>query len=91
MFQPKPNQRSGYRCYTRKALESINLNEVKSNGYAFQIEMVYRIFKAGLKISEIPIIFYERENGGSKMNKGIIKEAVLLPFRLMIELITEGK
>lgn len=76
---------SGYRCYTRKALEAIELKRVKSNGYAFQIEMVYRGHKKGLKIAEIPIIFYERGGGGSKMDKRIVKEAVLLPFKLMIE------
>lgn len=76
---------SGYRCYTRKALELINLDRIKSNGYAFQIEMVYRAFKAGIKITEIPIIFYERNGGSSKMNKKIIREAVLLPFKLIIE------
>lgn len=76
---------SGYRCYSRKGLESINLDFIRSNGYAFQIEMVYRMYKAGIKIAEIPIIFYERNSGKSKMNKKIIKEAVLLPFRFMID------
>lgn len=76
---------SGYRCYTRKAVEAIEIDKVKSNGYAFQIEMVHRGFKKGLKIAEIPIIFYERENGGSKMSGKIVREAILLPFRLKIE------
>ena len=74
---------SGYRCYTRRALQKINLDIIKSNGYAFQIEMVYYAWKSGLKITEIPIIFYERESGGSKMSKKIIKEAAILPFRLI--------
>ena len=73
---------SGYRCYTGRALQKINLDIIKSNGYAFQIEMVYYAWKNGLRITEIPIIFYERESGGSKMNKKIIYEAVLLPFKL---------
>jgi len=76
---------SGYRCYTSKALEAIELGRVKSNGYAFQIEMVYRGYKKGLKVAEIPIIFYERGGGGSKMNGNIVREAVLLPFKLMLE------
>lgn len=76
---------SGYRCYTRKTLELINLDKINSNGYAFQIEMVYRAFKAGLKIAEIPIIFYERNGGSSKMNRMIVIEAVLLPFRLILK------
>jgi dolichol-phosphate mannosyltransferase len=76
---------SGYRCYTRKALETVDLDAVESNGYAFQIEMVYRISKAGFKIAEIPIIFYERNGGSSKMDRKIVREAVLLPFRLLME------
>lgn len=78
---------SGYRCYTRRALETIGLDGVKSNGYAFQIEMVYRGHKKELGIAEIPIIFYERNGGGSKMNRQIVKEAVLLPLKLKIEAI----
>lgn len=76
---------SGYRCYTKTALKAIGLEKVKSNGYAFQIEMVYRGFMNGLKIAEIPIIFYERESGGSKMSRKIVREAVLLPFKLRLE------
>ncbi|MBF0330077.1 MAG: polyprenol monophosphomannose synthase [Nitrospirae bacterium] len=74
---------SGYRCYTRKALKELNLDLVKSNGYAFQIEMVYRIHKSGTNIAEIPIIFYERGEGSSKMSRKIVREAVLLPFKLI--------
>ena len=76
---------SGFRCYTSKALEAIGLERIKSNGYAFQIEMVYRGYKKGLKVAEIPIIFYERGGGGSKMSQKIIREAVLLPFKLKME------
>jgi dolichol-phosphate mannosyltransferase len=76
---------SGYRCYTSKALETIGLERIKSNGYAFQIEMVYRGYKKGLKVAEIPIIFYERGGGGSKMSGKIVREAVLLPFKLRME------
>jgi dolichol-phosphate mannosyltransferase len=73
---------SGYRCYTRKALEAADLDTIRSNGYAFQIEMVYRLRKAGLRIIEIPIIFHERRGGTSKMNRKIVREAAFLPFRL---------
>ncbi len=73
---------SGYRCYTRKALERTNLDTIRSNGYAFQVEMVYRLRKARLRIAEIPIIFYERSGGISKMDKKIVFEAALLPLRL---------
>jgi dolichol-phosphate mannosyltransferase len=78
---------SGYRCYTSKALKTIGLERIKSNGYAFQIEMVYRGYKKGLKVAEIPIIFYERGGGGSKMSGKIVREAVLLPFKLRAEAI----
>jgi dolichol-phosphate mannosyltransferase len=74
---------SGYRCYTKDALKKINLDKINSNGYAFQIEMVYYAYKYSLKIAEIPIIFYERETGGSKMSKKIVREAVILPFKLI--------
>lgn len=76
---------SGFRCYSRKALERINLDGVRSSGYAFQIEMAYRIKRAGLRIGEIPIIFYERTYGKSKMSGGIIKEAIILPWRLRLD------
>jgi dolichol-phosphate mannosyltransferase len=73
---------SGYRCYSRRALESINLEGIHSNGYAFQIEMAYRIVTAGLSVSEMSITFYEREYGYSKMSKKIIGEAIFIPWRL---------
>ncbi len=73
---------SGYRCYSRKALTSIGLESINSNGYAFQIEMAYLTVTAGLKVGEIPIVFYERGSGSSKMSFEIIKEAALLPWRI---------
>jgi len=73
---------SGFRCYSRKVLENIKLDNIKSNGYAFQIEMAYRAYKAGFKIGEIPIIFYERNSGSSKMSKKIISEAAIMVWRL---------
>ncbi|NTU41934.1 MAG: polyprenol monophosphomannose synthase [Nitrospirales bacterium] len=75
---------SGYRCYTRCALESIGLEGIRSNGYSFQIEMVYRAYKRSLRISEVPIIFYERNGGSSKMSRSIVREAAMLPFRLRL-------
>ncbi len=79
---------SGYRCYTSKALKAIGLEKIKSNGYAFQIEMVYRGNVKGLKIAEMPIIFYERGGGGSKMSRNIVREAVFLPLKLHFEAIS---
>ncbi|MCS7203726.1 MAG: polyprenol monophosphomannose synthase [Thermodesulfovibrio sp.] len=75
---------SGYRCYRRNVLESIDFDRIKSNGYAFQIEMVYRAYKKGFKIGEIPIIFYERNSGSSKMNKKIVREAALMVWKLRL-------
>jgi dolichol-phosphate mannosyltransferase len=67
---------AGFICYQRKVLESINLDKIEFVGYAFQIEMKYRTFCKEFKIIEIPIIFTDRTQGKSKMNNGIITEAV---------------
>lgn len=66
---------AGYKCYTRKALESINYHIIPFKGYAFQICMKYGIRKKGLKIIEVPITFIDRQYGTSKMSTGIFKEA----------------
>ncbi len=76
---------SGFRCYSRQALQAIDLDRVHSNGYAFQIEMAYSVDAAGFKVHEMPIIFYERNYGSSKMSKRIVREAAVLPWRLRIE------
>ena len=82
---------SGYRAYTKEALEKIDLSRIESNGYSFQIEMAYYAVKAGLNVVEHPIIFYERESGGSKMSRKIVFEAVLLPFKIHLAKIFGGK
>jgi dolichol-phosphate mannosyltransferase len=73
---------SGFRCYSKEALESVDLDAVRSEGYAFQIEMAYRVSSKRLTIGEIPIIFYERASGSSKMSKKIVWEAVVLPWKV---------
>jgi dolichol-phosphate mannosyltransferase len=73
---------SGFRCYRRRVLESINLQDIRSNGYSFQIETAYRTALHGFVIKEIPIIFVERELGRSKMSRSIIWEAVLMVWKL---------
>ncbi len=78
---------SGFRCYSRDALTSIDLDGIHSTGYGFQIEMVFRISVAGYCIGEIPIIFYERTAGASKMSNKIIREATVLPWRLRLTLL----
>lgn len=75
---------SGYRCYRREVLERIDLESIKSNGYAFQIEMAYRAYQKSFRIGEIPIIFYERNSGSSKMSKKIVREAALMVWRLRL-------
>ena len=66
---------AGFKCYTRKVLETIDLDKVKMKGYGFQIEMKYSTYKLGFKIKEVPIIFVDRTEGTSKMNSGIFGEA----------------
>jgi dolichol-phosphate mannosyltransferase len=72
----------GFKCFRRNVLESIDLNSVKSNGYAFQIEMSYRVWKRGFSLVEIPIIFVDRAEGISKMSKKIVREAIWMVWRL---------
>lgn len=72
----------GFKCFRRKVLETIDLSSVKSNGYAFQIEMSFRAWKKGFRIAEIPIVFVDRTEGESKMSKRIVREAVWMVWRL---------
>jgi len=72
----------GYKCFRRSVLEAIDLSAVRSNGYAFQIEMSFRAWKKGFKIVEIPIVFVDRTEGTSKMSKRIVREAVGMVWRL---------
>jgi dolichol-phosphate mannosyltransferase len=66
----------GFKCYRRDVLEVIDLDAIDSKGYAFQIETTYRAIKAGFRVVEVPIVFTDREVGGSKMSKAIVLEAV---------------
>ena len=72
----------GFKCFRRAVLEAIDLDVVKSNGYAFQIEMSFRASKRGFRIIEIPIVFVDRTEGQSKMSKSIVREAVWMVWRL---------
>jgi len=67
---------AGFKCYTRKVLETIDLSQIRFIGYAFQIEMKFNAWKLGFNIVEVPIVFTDRAEGQSKMSKGIIKEAI---------------
>jgi dolichol-phosphate mannosyltransferase len=68
----------GFKCYRREVLEAIDLPTVRSNGYAFQVELTYRAARAGFRVAEVPIVFRDRRAGESKMTAGIAAEAALL-------------
>lgn len=75
---------SGYRCYRRTLLQRLNLDRISSNGYAFQIEVAFRIWKLGLRICEIPILFVDRTAGRSKLDRRIVWEALWGLWRLRL-------
>jgi dolichol-phosphate mannosyltransferase len=79
---PVQDLTTGFRCYRRSVIEALDLSQVRAGGYAFQIEMAYRTWKAGGHLTEVPIIFYGRQKGVSKMSKRIILEAAILVWRL---------
>lgn len=81
---PVKDATGGFKCFRADILKKIDLNKIHSNGYGFQIEMTYRLWKKGAKIKEIPIIFIDRMNGVSKMNKKIIYEAIFLVWKLKL-------
>jgi dolichol-phosphate mannosyltransferase len=79
---PLRDATGGFKCFRRRALESVRLDLVKSDGYAFQIEMSFKCWKKGFRIKEIPIIFVDRRAGVSKMNRRIVWEAAWMVWRL---------
>jgi dolichol-phosphate mannosyltransferase len=72
----------GFKCFRREVLAAIDLDAVRSNGYAFQIEMSFRAWKRGFRIVEIPIVFADRSEGESKMSGHIVREAIWMVWRL---------
>lgn len=72
----------GNKCFRRKVLETLNLDNVSSHGYGFQIEMTYKAIKKGFRVTEIPIIFADRQLGQSKMSKRIVLEAAVMVWKL---------
>ena len=72
----------GFKCFRRSVLEAIDFARVRSNGYAFQIEMSFRAWKRNFRIAEIPIVFVDRTEGTSKMSKSIVREAIWMVWRL---------
>jgi dolichol-phosphate mannosyltransferase len=75
----------GFKCFRRKVLQAIDLERVRSNGYAFQIEMSFRAWKKGFRLVEIPIVFTDRIEGQSKMNKRIVREAIWMVWWLRLK------
>jgi dolichol-phosphate mannosyltransferase len=76
---------SGYKAFSRRALEAIDLQGVRSNGYSFQIEMTYRLARLGMRVKEVPIVFIDRTRGKSKMSRKIFLEAIAMVWKLRID------
>jgi dolichol-phosphate mannosyltransferase len=81
---PLADSTGGFKCFRRQVLEAIPLERVRSNGYAFQIEMSYRAWKKGFRLKEVPIVFTDRVEGQSKMNRKIVREAVWMVWWLRL-------
>ena len=75
---------TGFRCFRRQALEALNLDQILAAGYGFQIEVAYRIWRSGGRLTEVPITFYGRQKGISKLSKWMIVEAAVLVWRLRL-------
>ncbi|MEY4891709.1 MAG: hypothetical protein RIQ34_321 [Bacteroidota bacterium] len=73
---PIKDPTAGFMCYSRKVLEALNLDRIRFVGYAFQIEMKFKAWRAGFKLKEVPITFQDRTQGVSKMHRGIIEEGI---------------
>src|SRR4051812_13419413 len=82
---PISDPTGGYKCFRRAALQSIDLEAIRSNGYSFQIEMSHKIWRDGLKIVEVPIVFTDRFLGSSKMSAKIVREALWMVWRLLLQ------
>ena len=82
---PVKDLTSGYKAFTRRALEAIDIDSVHSNGYSFQIEMTYRALRKGMRVKEVPIIFVDRTAGRSKMSRRIFVEAIGVVWKLRAE------
>jgi dolichol-phosphate mannosyltransferase len=81
---PLADSTGGFKCFRRRVLEAIPLERVRSNGYAFQIEMSYLAWRKGFRLKEIPIVFTDRVEGQSKMNRKIVREAVWMVWWLRL-------
>jgi dolichol-phosphate mannosyltransferase len=82
---PIEDSTGGFKCFRRRVLEAMDFDRVRSNGYAFQIEMSFRAWKKGFRLVEIPIVFTDRVEGQSKMNKRIVREAIWMVWWLRVK------
>jgi dolichol-phosphate mannosyltransferase len=82
---PFTDPTGGYKCFRRRALQAINLDDVRSNGYSFQIEMTHRLWRDGFKVMEVPIVFTERVEGASKLSRSIVIEAFWMVWWLWLK------
>lgn len=82
---PIQDATAGFRCWTRRALQSIDISSIKSEGYSFQVEMTSRAIRAGMRIVETPIIFTDRTHGKSKISRSVILESLLMPWKLRFD------
>jgi dolichol-phosphate mannosyltransferase len=79
---PIADATAGFRCWSRRALEAVELETVQSDGYSFQVEMSYRAVRAGMRVVESPIIFSDRQFGRSKISRAVLIESFMMPWRL---------
>jgi dolichol-phosphate mannosyltransferase len=82
---PLNDATGGFKCFRRAVLEAIDLDQVRSDGYSFQIEMSFKAWKKGFRLREIPILFSDRRVGISKMSKKIVREAAVMVWRLRVQ------
>ena len=82
---PFTDPTGGYKCFRRAALQTIDLQNVRSNGYSFQIELTHKLWRQGMRIIEVPIIFTERSQGRSKISGKIVREAFVMVWRLWLQ------
>ena len=82
---PFSDPTGGYKCFRRRSLEAVNLDEVHSNGYSFQIELTHKLWRQGMKVVEVPIVFTDRVFGQSKITGAIIREAFPMVWRLWLQ------
>ncbi len=82
---PFSDPTGGFKCFRRRTLQSLDLRSVESSGYSFQIEMTHKVWRQGLDIAEVPIVFTDRFHGTSKMSRKIVREALRITWKLLLQ------